>query len=177
MRLAELARRLGVVPSALHYHFAGGKGEVISALFDREEARVLDAMTGVVAATDDPRSRLLALATARLRNATRMARLYRSDDSLGAVPQREGAHAKEIQEYVMQRRQGFLERERGMISRIFREAADRRVSDRSIELLAIAFQGALFNVTRTVSWTASRKSEAVLAEVVGLFFLGIERRP
>jgi len=32
MRLAELARGLDVTPSALHYHFPGGKEEVVSAL-------------------------------------------------------------------------------------------------------------------------------------------------
>src|SRR5215510_10658415 len=61
MRLAELARSLGVVPSALHYHFPGCKDEVIAALFDREESRVLDAMNRAVAAADTPRTRLLAL--------------------------------------------------------------------------------------------------------------------
>jgi AcrR family transcriptional regulator len=176
MRLADLARRLGVVPSALHYHFAGGKEEVISALFDREESRLLDAMTSAVAAADGPRGRLLAIATARLGNATRVARLYRSDDSHGHVAKGDRSQANEIQEYVMQRRRRFLGRERRMISQVVREAAERRISGSSIELFAAAFQGALFNVTRTFSLTASRKSHAVLAELVDLFFLGIEKR-
>jgi AcrR family transcriptional regulator len=176
IRLAELARRLGVVPSALHYHFAGGKEEVISALFDREESRLLDAMTSAVAAADSARSRLLAVATVRLGNATRVARLYRSDASHGDVARGDRSQANEIQEYVRQRRQRFLERERRLISQIVREATESRASDSSVELLAVAFQGALFNVTRTFSLTASRRSHAVLAEVVDLFIHGIEAR-
>src|SRR5687767_3390046 len=66
MRLAELARGLDVTPSALHYHFPGGKEEVVSAVFEREERRVLDAMTTAMATATRPRGQLLALATARL---------------------------------------------------------------------------------------------------------------
>ncbi len=39
---------------------------------------------------------------------------------------------------------------------------------------AAAFQGALFNVTRTFSRTTSRRSGAVLAELVDVFVRGVE---
>jgi AcrR family transcriptional regulator len=176
MRLAELARHLGVVPSALHYHFPGGKDEVITALFDREEVRVLEAMTAAVSAADTPRRQLLALATARLQNAARVARLYRSDESRGrARPVAGTAPANEIQDYVRERRQGFLDAERRMIAGIFRDGANRHISASSNELLAVAFQGALFNVTRAYSLTPNRKANQLLTELVDLFFRGIER--
>jgi AcrR family transcriptional regulator len=165
-RMAELARRLGVVPSALHYHFARGKDELIAAVFDREESRLLDAMERAVAGSSDARGRLLALASARLENAARLGRLYPVNES----------YADEIQGYVMQRRHRFLERERKMIGRILRDAVGRgEFSETSLDLLAVAFQGALFNVTRAFALMPNRKSQAILAEVVDLLFRGIGR--
>ena len=173
MRLADLARSLGVVPSALHYHFPGGKEEVTAAIFDREESRVLAAVDAAVAAAASPRERLLALATARLQNAARLTHLHGSERS----PRKAGqaGPGEEIQEFVMQRRQGFLKADRARIARIFRDASGGHVSSSSIDLLAVAFQGALFNVTRTFTLTPSRKSQAVLGELVDLFFRGVER--
>jgi AcrR family transcriptional regulator len=165
-RMAELARRLGVVPSALHYHFAGGKDELIAAVFDREESRVLSDMGRAVAGSRDARDRLLALARARLENAARLGRLYPVNESIG----------DEIQAFVMERRQRFLQRERQMIGRILRDAVGRGgISETAIDLLAAAFQGALFNVTRTFALTPSRRSQAILAEVVDLLFRGVGR--
>ena len=175
MRLADLARQLGVVPSALHYHFPAGKEEVIAALFDREEARVVEAMTTAVAAADEPRGQLLAMATARLQNATRLARLHQSDGAArGRGPARGAAPVNDIQDYVMQRRQGFLDAETAIIAGILRKVAGRRLSASSLDLLAAAFQGALFNVTRTFSLTTSRKAAAALAELVDVFVRGID---
>jgi len=165
-RMAELARRLGVVPSALHYHFPGGKDELVAAVFDREESRLLSAMERAVAAARGPRGRLLALARARLGNAARLGRLYPINESIG----------DEIQAFVMQRRHRFLRCERRMIGRILRDAVGRaEFSGTAIDLLAAAFQGALFNVTRTFAPRPGRRSEAILAEVVDLLFRGIGR--
>jgi AcrR family transcriptional regulator len=165
-RMAELARRLGVVPSALHYHFAGGKDELIAAVFDREEARLLSAMERAVAGSRAARSRLLALARARLENAARLGRLYPVNESIG----------DEIQAFVMERRHRFLQCERRMIGHILRDAVGRgEFSETAIDLLAAAFQGALFNVTRTFAPTPGRRSEVILAEVVDLLFRGIGR--
>ena len=175
MRLAELARGLDVTPSALHYHFPGGKEEVVSALFEREERRVLDAMTTAVAAATTPHGQLLALATARLQNAARLSRLHPSDAPRGGAARRKGTTAGEIQDYVLRRRHEFLETERTLIAGIFRDAVGDRVSRASVDLLAVAFQGALFNVTRTFGLDTKRKPTAMLTELVGLFFQGIER--
>jgi AcrR family transcriptional regulator len=165
-RMAELARRLGVVPSALHYHFAGGKDELIAAVFDREEARLLTAMERAVAAARDARGQLLALARARLEHAARLGRLYPIDESIG----------DEIQAFVMQRRQRFLQLERQMIGRILRDAVGRgEYSETAIDVLAAAFQGALFNVTRTFALAPNSRSQAILGEVVGLLFRGVRR--
>jgi hypothetical protein len=84
------------------------------------------------------------------------------------------APANDIQDYVMERRQGFLKTERQIIAGILREVAGRRLSASSLDLLAAAFQGALFNVTRTFSLTTSRKSAAALTELVDVFVRGIE---
>jgi AcrR family transcriptional regulator len=165
-RMAELARLLGVVPSALHYHFARGKDELIAAVFDREESRLLEAMERAVAGSGDPRGQLLALARARLENAVRLGRLYPINESIG----------DEIQGFVMQRRQRFLQRERQMIGRILRDAVGPgEFSETAIDLLAAAFQGALFNVRRTFALTPNRRSQAILAEVVDLLFRGVRR--
>ena len=43
-------------------------------------------------------------------------------------------------------------------------------------MLAATFQGALFNVTRTLRLRASRRSEAMLDELVDVFFAAIETR-
>jgi AcrR family transcriptional regulator len=175
MRLAELARGLDVTPSALHYHFPGGKEEVVSALFEREERRVLDAMTGAMATATTPHGQLLALATARLENAARLARLHRSDAPRDEAARREGTTASEIQDYVLRRRHEFLETERALIAGIFRDAVGRGASRASVELRAVAFQGALFNVTRTFALETKRNAATVLTELVDLFFQGIAR--
>ena len=47
---------------------------------------------------------------------------------------------------------------------------------RRIDLLAAAFQGALFNVTRTHALTASQRSAPILAELVEVFFTAVEGR-
>ncbi|MCU0241156.1 MAG: TetR/AcrR family transcriptional regulator [Vicinamibacteria bacterium] len=164
-RMAELARKLGVVPSALHYHFAGGKDELIAVVFDREETRLLAAMDDAVAGSDNARGRLLALAGARLKYAARLGRLYPIDESIG----------DEIQAFVMQRRQRFLKRERQRIGRILRDAIGRgESSEKAIDLLAAAFQGALFNVTRTYALAPNSRSQAILGEVVDLLFRGVK---
>ena len=177
MRLADLARQLGVVPSALHYHFPGGKDEVIGAIFDREEKRVLEAMTAAATQSGDVRTRLLALATARLTNASRLARLHRVDFPASGRAAGDRGPATEIQEYVLQRRQGFLDRERDLISQILRSGARVRARDHRIDVTAAAFQGALFNVTRTFALTPTAKADGVLAELVDVFVLGLTRMP
>lgn len=174
LRLAELARQLGVVPSALHYHFPGGKDEVVTAIFDREEARALEAIEAAVAAADSPRGRLLALAKARLQNASRLARLHQAERDADAGGPNATSTAAELQDYVMRRRQGFLDRERELVSEILR-SGPHRVTRQTVDLLTVAFQGALFNVTRTFALTTNREADRVLAELVDLFFLGIER--
>jgi len=166
MRMAELARGLGVVPSALHYHFPRGKDELIAAVFDREESRLLAAMERAVAASRGLRGQLLALARARLQYAARLARLYPINESIG----------DEIESFVRQRRHRFLEHERELMGRVFRGATGaERFSESSIDLLAAACQGALFNVTRAFALTQSRKSQAVLAEAIDLLLRGMGR--
>jgi AcrR family transcriptional regulator len=176
MRLADLARQLGVVPSALHYHFPGGKDEVIAAIFDREEARALEAMTSASALAETPHRRLLAMATARLKNASRLARLHRADDEQVTQVAVTQSPATELQDYVLQRRHAFLDRERALIAEILRSGARGRVNQDRIEMLAAAFQGAMFNLTRTFASTTQQKAAGVLAELVDLFFVGVERR-
>jgi len=176
LRLADLARQLGVVPSALHYHFPGGKDEVIGAIFDREEARALEAMTNAAALAGTPHRRLLAMATARLKNASRLARLHRADDGHVTRVARTSSPAAEIQDYVFQRRQAFLDRERALIAEILRSGARGRVDDDRIEMLAAAFQGAMFSLTRTFASRTQQKAAGLLAELVDLFFVGVERR-
>jgi AcrR family transcriptional regulator len=60
-RVSELAERLGVVKSAVYHHFPGGKEEVVAALFEREEGRVVAVMEEAVATPGSSRERLLRL--------------------------------------------------------------------------------------------------------------------
>jgi hypothetical protein len=95
-----------------------------------------------------------------------MGRLHPVDESI----------ADEVQGFVMQRRHRFLQRKRAFFARVLRGGAEHgEFSEGSIELLAIACQGALFNLTRTYALTPSRKSQAILAEAVDLLFRGIGR--
>jgi hypothetical protein len=43
-------------------------------------------------------------------------------------------------------------------------------------MLAAAFQGAMFSLTRTFASRTQQKAAGVLAELVDLFFVGVERR-
>jgi AcrR family transcriptional regulator len=79
---SELARRLGVVKAALYHHFPGGKGEIVNAVFEREEDRLLAASERAVAAAEDTRGRLLAIGVTSVRELVRLARLYRIDEEI-----------------------------------------------------------------------------------------------
>jgi AcrR family transcriptional regulator len=164
--MAELARQLGVAPSALHYHFPGGKGEILATTFDREEARLLEALETAVGECGDACGRLQALARARMEHLAAVTRLYPVNESM----------ADEVEAWMLERRQRYLGREREIISRVLRDGIARgEVRELDPGLVASAIQGLLLHVTRTFALGPARRSSQTLAELVDMLFCGIGR--
>ncbi len=166
--LSEIARRLGVVKSALYHHFPGGKGEIVDQVFEREERGILESAQDAVAAAEGTRARLAALAASTVAHVVRLVRLY---------PVRDEA-ADQIELYLEERRRSFLDRERGLIAEVIRRGvAAGEVREVDADLAAAALQGALRQIVRTFALKPGRSSAPVLERVVGLVFDGIGARP
>ncbi len=166
--LSEIARRLGVVKSALYHHFPGGKSEIVDRVFEREERGILDEAARAVAGARGARARLVALAGSTVAHIVRLARLY---------PLRDEA-ADQIELHFEARRRSFLDREREQIASVIRsgiEAGEVRSVD--ADLAAAALQGALRQIVRTFALKPGRASLEVLTRLVDLTFDGIGARP
>ena len=166
--LAEIARRLRVVKSALYHHFPGGKGEIVDQVFEREESGILAEAERAVAAAVGTRAQLAALAGSTVAHVVRLARLY---------PVRDEA-ADQIELYLEQRRRSFLDREREGIAAVIRRGiAGGEVREVDADLAAAAIQGALRQIVRTFALKPGRSSAPVLRRVVDLVLDGIGGRP
>ncbi len=166
--LSEIARRLGVVKSALYHHFPGGKSEIVDRVFEREERGILDEASHAVADARGARARLVALASSTVAHIVRLARLYPLRDEV----------ADQIELHFEARRRSFLDREREQIASVIRsgiEAGEVRPVD--ADLAAAALQGALRQIVRTFALKPGRASLEVLARLVDLTFDGIGARP
>ncbi len=166
--LAEIARRLGVVKSALYHHFPGGKSQIVERVFEREERGILAGAERAIAAAHGTRARLAALAGSTVAHVVRLARLYPVHDEA----------ADQIELYLEQRRRSFLDRERELIAAVIRggvEAGEVREVD--ADLAAAALQGALRQIVRTFALKPGRSAAPVLQRVVDLAFDGIGWKP
>ena len=162
--LSEIARRLGVVKSALYHHFPGGKTEIVDQVFAREEEGILAEAWRAISATAGTRAQLAALARSTVVHIVRLARLY---------PVRDEA-ADQIELYLEQRRRTFLDRERDQIAAVIRAGIETgEVRSVDVDLAAAALQGALRQIVRTFALRPGRSSAPVLARVVDIVFDGI----
>lgn len=162
--VSELAERLGVVKSALYFHFPGGKGAIIEAVFSREEDRVLKAMEEAAAGAGSSKEKLKALVAAKLHSVVTLARLY-------GVSQ---AVTGELAGYCRVSRRNFLEKERKLLSRVLAEGMARQeIRELDVELLAAGLQAGLFELAEkaAVGQTASAKDLSEL--FVDVLFSGI----
>jgi AcrR family transcriptional regulator len=101
--LTAIAADLGVVKGALYYHVPGGKREILDAVLEREETRLLDSMRDASkAAKDDP--------VAALREAIR-ARIGFMRDLVHSLDIPETV-LREIQSVAFRNERGFYRRER-----------------------------------------------------------------
>jgi AcrR family transcriptional regulator len=167
-RLAELAERLGVVKSALYHHFPGGKQEVLAALFQREEEKVLQAMEGAVQQEGTCRQRLLRLVQAKLRAISVLAQLYQ-------VP--EGV-VNEVADFCRSRRVGFSQRERQLLFKLLQEGVARgEVRDVNLPLLAAGLQAALLEVSEHVLREKGLDLDSLTELMVDVIFHGIGGAP
>jgi AcrR family transcriptional regulator len=162
--LSEIARRLGVVKSALYHHFPDGKSEIVEQVFEREEQGILAEARRAIAAASGTRAQLAALARSTVVHIVRLARLY---------PVREEA-ADQIELYLEERRRTFLDREREQIAEVIGRGIETgEVRPVDVALAATALQGALRQIVRTFALRPGRSSAPVLTRVVDLTFDGI----
>jgi len=163
-RVSELAERLGVVKSAVYHHFPGGKEEVVAALFQREEGRVVAVMEEAVATPGSSRERLLRLVRAKLQAIATLTELYR-------VP--EGV-VSEVVQFCRSRRLEFLKRERELLVRLLQEGMERgEVRPLNVPVLAAGVQAALLDLSEQVARESGLGVEELTELMVDVLFSGI----
>jgi len=165
---SELARRLGVVKGALYHHFPDGKDEIVNAVFDREEERLLAAEGAAAVGATATRERLLAIAVTSVRELVRMARLFRVDEDI----------ADELHGFLVAKRRSYLARERALIARVLDEGmAAGEVKSVDPALAAAAVQGAMQQVARVWMGSSAEDPSSALAALAEMFLGGIGGRP
>ncbi|MGQ9496574.1 MAG: TetR/AcrR family transcriptional regulator [Thermoanaerobaculaceae bacterium] len=163
-QLTELAQRLGVVKSAIYHHFPRGKNQVLQALFEREEERVLKAMEEAAQAPGSCQERLLRLVQAKLGTVSLLAQLYRAPEGV----------VNEVTEFCRGRRIGFSQRERELLLRLFREGMERgEVRELNLDLLVAGVQAALLELSERVIREAEINVEELTRLMVDVLFSGI----
>ncbi len=161
---SELARGLGVVKSALYHHFPGGKAGVIDAVFSREEEKLLASMRAAGEGARGTRARLTAVGAAKVRLLTDLARLYRVREEI----------VEEVEGFLVARRRGYLARERRVIAEVLEDGvATGEVRAVDAELLAVALQGALQQLSWEFATARGGGGEAVVGALVAALFEGI----
>lgn len=162
--VSELAERLGVVKSALYFHFPGGKGAIIEAVFAREEERVLEAMQQAVAGTHGCKEKLRALIAAKLDSVVTLARLYGVS---AAVSGELAAHCRTS-------RRNFLQRERELLRRVLAEGmASGEIRQLDVGLLAAGLQAGLLEVAEKAAVEANASAKQLAELFVDVLFSGI----
>lgn len=129
--LVDIARDLGVVKGALYYHVPGGKLAMFNAVMDREEERLIAAMSEAAEAAGSARDALRGAVEARLRV------LRELKDLLGV--RRE--ISEEISALTLAQERRFRRRERDLIEKIMirgeQEGVFERVDPRRAAAAAI----------------------------------------
>uniref|UniRef100_A0A7V1ZI64 TetR/AcrR family transcriptional regulator n=2 Tax=Thermoanaerobaculum aquaticum TaxID=1312852 RepID=A0A7V1ZI64_9BACT len=162
--VSELAERLGVVKSALYFHFPGGKSAIIEGVFGREEERVLAAMEQAVAGAGTCKEKLHALITAKLDSVVTLARLYGVSASVTG----------ELAAHFRTSRRNFLERERKLLRGVLAEGmAAGEIRQLDVELLASGLQAGLFGVAEKAALEQNASAKDLAELFVDVLFSGI----
>lgn len=162
--VSELAERLGVVKSALYFHFPGGKNAIIEAVFAREEERVLAAMQQAVAGAKSCKEKLNALIAAKLDSVVMLARLYGVS---AAVTGELAAHCRTS-------RRKFVERERELLHQVLAEGmASGEIRQLDGELLAAGLQAGLLEVAEKAAVEQNASAKHLAELFVDVLFSGI----
>ena len=162
--VSELAQRLGVVKSALYHHFPGGKWDIIRALFEREEEKVLSSMEASARKETTTRESLIALAKAQIEAVMELGRLYRVREDI----------ADELEGFLVSRRRAFLQRERALIASILEQGVKKgEIKEVNVDLLSLALQGALHNLSRAYALRGEGLPLEEISELMEILFQGI----
>ena len=162
--VSELAQRLGVVKSALYHHFPGGKWDIIRALFEREEEKVLASMESSARREATTRESLVALARAQVEAVMELGRLYKVREDI----------ADELEGFLVSRRRAFLQRERDLIASILERGVKKgEIKEVNVELLSLALQGALHNLSRAYALRGGGLPLEEISELIKILFDGI----
>lgn len=163
--VSELGVRLGVVKSALYHHFPGGKAEIVREVFSREEDRVLGAMEEASACATSVKERLRALARAKIQLVRKLGHLYRIREEI----------ADELEGFLISRRRDFLQRELGLIASVIQEGVERgELRQVDAQLLAVALQGALQNLSRTYAVEGQSLKAQAVDDLIDCLFQGVQ---
>jgi AcrR family transcriptional regulator len=113
--LADIVKPLRVTKAAIYNHFPGGKEEMLLAVIEREERRILEKMRAAVKGDDPPRLQLRALLMAKLNHFQMLRRLF-------------GVRRETVEEMAKayaSRQTSFHEAERNLIAEIIRNGQKR----------------------------------------------------
>lgn len=162
--VSELAERLGVVKSALYFHFPGGKNAIIEAVFGREEERVLTAMQQAVGNAQSCKTKLHALVAAKLDSVVTLARLYGVSAAVSG----------ELAAHFRTSRRNFLERERELLRHVLAEGmASGEVRQLDLGLLAAGLQAGLLEVAEKAALEQNASAKHLAELFVDVLFSGI----
>lgn len=162
--VSELGDRLGVVKSALYHHFPGGKAQIIEEVFRREEDRVFGAMEEAIRGACSTKESLRALARAKIELVKELGRLYRLREEI----------ADELEGFLVSRRREFLQRELRLIARVIQQGVNKGELRRvDAELLALALQGALHNLSRMYAVDSQSLPPQAVDHLIESLFDGI----
>lgn len=133
LSIAGVARRVGLVPSGIYRHYSG-KSQMLAAVLDLVEKRLLGIVQRAVAASADPLEQLHAVLMSHvrfIREGRAIPRIVFSDDAHGGDSQRKERIVRVLTSYL------------GQIAGIVREGqrAGRIRSDRDPETVALLLLG------------------------------------
>ncbi len=166
--LSALADQLGVVKSAFYHHFPKGKSQLIHAVFEREETRIIDALNHATDTEPSTRLKLIRLAQTKIGQLLNLARLYRVREEI----------ADELQGFFVMRRRLYLKRESDLIADILKVGIERReIRPVHVDLAASAIQGALQHVAITFIPGTGINQDESLANLINLMFDGLAMNP
>lgn len=164
--ISELAERMGVVKSALYFHFPGGKGAIIEAVFAREEDRVLRAMEEAAAGAGTSKDKLKALVAAKLDSVVTLARLYGVS----------AAVTGELASYCRTSRRSFVERERELLCRVLSEGmAKGEIRQLNVTLLAAGLQAGLLELAERAALEQNASARDLAELFADVLFSGISQ--